>query len=100
MLLIEKYNISTNEKLKTFYYEYLSFATRKINLAIYEFFKKEEGQDYILNKLLKNAIEKFKSIFLLLMKKNYLDLTDEIFILKHENIFKKANQTFLIMSEY
>lgn len=92
---IEKYNINTNEKLKTFYDDYLNFAIRKINLAIIEFFKSKEGQDYILNTLLKDALEKFNTNNIFISLKSHYVLLDDIFILNHENIFTKTNQTFI-----
>jgi len=92
---VEKYNINTPEKLKTFYIDYVYFATRKINLKIIEFFKNKESQDYIINVLLKSAIKDFKSSNNYVFAKPAFLLFDDIFILNHRNIFIKAEEIFI-----
>jgi len=92
--IIENNNLNTLKRVLTFYDDFLSFASFKINFKVIDLFNSKEFSDFILNSWLKHSMKSFNGFVPENSVFDLFKIYDKLFINGHKNIIVQANDNF------
>lgn len=90
--LFEDNNLNTQKRVKTFYQDFIHFASYKINMRLIKLFINDEFTDFFLNSWLKHGISHFKNKNIDHRKFDFIKATDKYFKDEGQNIYSQANK--------